>query len=380
MSNWQIVWRGPVLDATGYGNASREYALALDRYGFDVKIEQYSWDFSFEGMQQRKLKKLHHLINKPYAKNKKLMLINHTPPENIKDKHKYDLMMLCTVWETTRIPKRWNPIINGYHAVCVPCLQNIDAMKNSGVTVPIYLVPHGVDSDRFKPENKKYPLRGVDNKFVFVSIFDFQHRKNPEALFRAYWEEFSARDNVILVVKTYGDRHSHIRSQIKKYKEMLRIRRETAPVHMIYGVINEKKLLGIYTLGQAFVLPTRGEGVGLPFMEALSSGIPVISTGWGGQMDFLNKKNAFLIDYKLRPPEISMKSKHAISTTYRTFKEKGQQWAEADVDHLKKLMRYAYNHSDRCKRKGQQGRKDMLQWSWEQAGLALKQAVEQLIH
>ena len=47
MKHVQVIWKGPVLEATGYGLASREYVLALDRQGFDIKIEGNSMVISF---------------------------------------------------------------------------------------------------------------------------------------------------------------------------------------------------------------------------------------------------------------------------------------------------------------------------------------------
>lgn len=154
----------------------------------------------------------------------------------------------------------------------------------------------------------------------------------------------------------------------------------TAPILLITDIQKQTNLKGIYTLGDAFVLPTRGEGVGLPFLESLSSGVPVIATGWGGHMDFLTRRNSFLIDYKLQHPAICMNSNHSISRKFRhLFTEQGQLWAEPDINSLKKLMRYAYDRPDLCKKKGEQGRKDMLNKSWDHAGIALKQAIEKVI-
>ncbi|WP_027416272.1 hypothetical protein [Aneurinibacillus terranovensis] len=39
MTHYQVVWRGPVLRASGIGIASREYVLALHRQGVDVKVD-----------------------------------------------------------------------------------------------------------------------------------------------------------------------------------------------------------------------------------------------------------------------------------------------------------------------------------------------------
>ncbi|WNB91064.1 glycosyltransferase [Bacillus sp. NEB1478] len=376
-----MIWKGPLLDATGYGNASREYALSLDRLGLDVKIETYTWNFPFSFQDQVKRERLQSLIDKKYAENKRRLFICHSPPAIIdaKEKKKFDRSILNTVWETNIIPEDWVPIINTFDAVCVPCTPNLQAMKSSGITAPLFLAPHGADPLNFHPNNKPLSLSESEGKFVFVSIFDFQHRKNPETLLRAYWEEFTDEDPVLLVVKTYGSSRKQIRTAIMNYKKRLGFGNETAPLYVMAGISEEKTIKGIYTLGNVFVLPTRGEGVGLPYIEALCSGTPVIATGWGGQMDFLNDQNSFLVNYQLHHPSISMYGKHAISTIYRNFDGKGQLWAEADLNHLKKQMRTAFESPEICKQKGKQGRKDMLKMTWDQAGIALKRAAEKVI-
>jgi glycosyltransferase involved in cell wall biosynthesis len=382
VAEYQVIWKGPVLDATGYGSASREYALALDRLGVDVKIETYTWNFPFAFQDQMKRDRLNTLIEKEYARNKRKILIYHSPPGVVdaKVRNKYDRCILNTVWETNKIPDFWVPVINTFDAVCVPCTQNIQAMKDGGVSVPLYLTPHGADTSTFNPSNERLSLQEAEGKFVFISVFDFQHRKNPESLLRAYWEEFSADESVLLLIKSYGTSRKQIRSAILNYKKSLGFGSETAPLYVMAGICEEKQIKGIYTLGDVFVLPTRGEGVGLPFMESLCSGTPVIATAWGGQMDYLTKNNSYLVDYKMQHPGISMSSEHAISTIYRDFEEKGQLWAEADINHLKKQMRKAFENPADCLRKGIQGRKDMQNIKWDAAGVTLKKATEKLLN
>jgi glycosyltransferase involved in cell wall biosynthesis len=38
------------------------------------------------------------------------------------------------------------------------------------------------------------------------------------------------------------------------------------------------------------------EGWGIPYMEAMSMGLPTIGTNFGGQLDFMNDKNSYLIE------------------------------------------------------------------------------------
>ncbi|SFL54292.1 Glycosyl transferases group 1 [Paenibacillus sp. 1_12] len=382
MKNYQVIWNGPVLKSTGIGTASREYALALHRQGVDVKV---ATNRSRPLLYTRnKLGVLSSLVKKPIAPKKTHILIYHGLPNTLdlkKARKQYRYIVLNTVWETTRIPTNWRPYMNRYDAVIVPSVQNKTAMKASGVKVPVFIVPHGVNTQAFTPSNRKLPLSLKKGTFVFVSVFTFQHRKNPETLLRAYWEEFSPKDRVALVIKTNGigskESGSSIHRRIHAYKKKCRCG-HTAPLHLITGHTSPQKLKALYATGNAFVLPTRGEGVGLPFLEALSSGLPVIATRWGGQMDFLNAKNSLLIDYKLQPPVLSMKK--SISRNFRNlFAQRGQLWAEPNLKHLKKQMRFAYQHPAICRQKGKQGRSDMRNHSWNRAGIAMKQAVAAVI-
>lgn len=367
MSRYHVVWKGPIHTAGGLGIASREYVRALRRQG--VRTTAGSG---------RKLRQ-------SGGAKKSSVLIYHYPPHTLnvrKAKTQYKRVILNAVWETTAIPGSWVRAINQYDAVFVPSRQNKKAMRNSGVRVPVYIAPHGVHAAVFHPRNRKLQVPETKGKFVFVSVFGFQHRKNPEALFRAYWEAFSASDKVHLVVKTNGysarENQQWIRNRIAAYKRRLGIRKRTAPVTILARRLRQGQLKGIYTLGDAFVLPTRGEGVGLPFLESMASGTPVIATGWGGHMDFLNGRNSFLVKYRLSHP-FAGKSP-PISRTFRyLFSGRAQLWAEADIGSLKRQMRMAYENPVLSRRKGQEGRRDALRLSWNRAGAMMKKAIEAVI-
>jgi glycosyltransferase involved in cell wall biosynthesis len=47
--------------------------------------------------------------------------------------------------------------------------------------------------------------------------------------------------------------------------------------------------VSLYRSVDAFVLPSRGEGWGRPYMEAMSMGLPVIATNWSGPTEFVNE-------------------------------------------------------------------------------------------
>ncbi|SDS89313.1 Glycosyltransferase involved in cell wall bisynthesis [Paenibacillaceae bacterium GAS479] len=360
-----IVWRGPMERFGGLGNASRQYVRALRRAGMPVSTG------TPRGLTDS---------------NARRLLVYHFPPNTLdvnKSRKRYAKVVLNTVWETTRIPSQWKRAINRYDAVIVPSRHNVKVMRDSGVTVPVYRVPHGVNTSRFHPGNPPAALPGSGGRFVFLSVFSFQHRKNPEALLRAYLEEFSEKDRVLLVIKTSGWKETGgaaaVRRSIARYRASLRLPHRPAPIHIITGNISEKQLRGLYTAADAFVLPTRGEGVGMPFMEALASGIPVIATRWGGQSDFLTDANSFAVPYRLSKPAEKMTGNRAIARSFRgLFAQGGQLWAEADINGLKRQMRAASRDRGLCRQKGRRGREDMLAHSWSAAGRQLRRTLERI--
>ncbi len=384
--SYQVVWRGYVGGSTGYDRASREYLLAIDRLGVDVKIEPMSHSNSIftAEINPEQLKRIKELINKPYAQDKKKILVYHAQPNGVRpleEKKTYDKVVILTVWETTKIPDNWLESANDADAVIIPTSQNRDALIDSGVNSPIFIVPHGADVDTYSPNNPALPLSNVRNTFNFLSVFQWQHRKGPEILLKAYWEEFSKKDNVALVLKTYWghtfskEQSRVIANQIAGYKESLGFK-DTAPVYLTTSLFEDEDLKGLYSLGDVFVLPTRGEGVGLPYIEALSSGVPVIATAWGGSMDFLSEENSFLVDYDLVRADFG--AENGIAPHFNNLFTHEMKWAEPKVESLKQQMRFAFENPKLAEAKGQSGRRLMEQMTWDKSGEIFKETLDQL--
>jgi glycosyltransferase involved in cell wall biosynthesis len=333
-------------------------------------------------------KRLKELIAKPLATDKKKILVYHAQPYGVfPEKERangYDKVIINTVWETTKVPENWFPNINQADAVIVPSRQNVQALRDSGVTVPIIRAPHGADVETFNPDNEKFPFPEIDGKFKFLSIFQWQHRKGPEKLLKAYWKEFSPNDDVALIIKSYWGNHGIKQDQrlvmdtIMRYKEHLGYNdSNSAPIYFTGSLFDDKDLRGLYTMSDVYVLPTRGEGVGLPFIESMASGIPCIATNWGGQTDFINEKNGYLLDYELM--NTTAMNDQAISQNFFHLFSDDMKWAEADINHLSKLMRHTYNYREEVKEKGAIARKDMESMTWASVGENLKIELEKVV-
>src|SRR6185437_7176382 len=97
------------------------------------------------------------------------------------------------------------------------------------------------------------------------------------------------------------------------------------------GVLAASEMPRLYASADCFVLPSRGEGWGRPYMEAASTQLAVLATRWSGPMDFLHDRNSFLIDIEGVVPA----PRHSDREIYI-----GHGWAEPSADHLAALMKH----------------------------------------
>jgi glycosyltransferase involved in cell wall biosynthesis len=95
-------------------------------------------------------------------------------------------------------------------------------------------------------------------------------------------------------------------------------------------------ILALHKIGDCFVSLARTEGWGLGAFEAARLGNPVVMTGYGGQLDFLDPEFTYLVDYKMvavNEPEWAENYKSSSC------------WAEPDLEHAVHLMREVFNKS-----------------------------------
>jgi glycosyltransferase involved in cell wall biosynthesis len=68
---------------------------------------------------------------------------------------------------------------------------------------------------------------------------------------------------------------------------------------VIDSTLSAEDYIRFYRAADCYVIPSRGEGWGMPVTEAMSMSLPVIVTGWSGTADIVNDDVGYLIDYKL---------------------------------------------------------------------------------
>ncbi len=82
---------------------------------------------------------------------------------------------------------------------------------------------------------------------------------------------------------------------------------EAQHVFVIGQHLTQHEMIRIYASADIFVVPSRGEGWGLPYMEAMSLGKPIIATAWSGMTEFLRPDFTFMLNYTIAPVKTSDK-------------------------------------------------------------------------
>ena len=92
------------------------------------------------------------------------------------------------------------------------------------------------------------------------------------------------------------------------------------------------KVLALYRCADVYVSLHRAEGLGLGMMECMAMGMPVIATGWSGNMDFMRESNSCLVRHRLVPVDPA--------TMYGAMLEGATAvWAEPDAADAGRWMR-----------------------------------------
>lgn len=255
-------------------------------------------------------------------------------------------------------PRGWLEGCRWVDEVWVPTERERKGLLASGVERPVRVMPLGVDPGLFHPGRRPWPQRPAA-EFVFVSVFIWCMRKNPDVLISAFREEFGPEEGVALFIKT----GTPTDKEKLPYETRWWMKEAGAPVVILADPVRDSEMGRIYTMGDCFVLPTSGEGWCLPAMEALACGLPVITTGWGGMAEWG-------VDAEGEPLPGMHFLGYEMADAGREIKFfRGSRWAEPSRDDLRGLMREAYERREEWKAEAMEGSRVVRErWTWERVG------------
>jgi glycosyltransferase involved in cell wall biosynthesis/ubiquinone/menaquinone biosynthesis C-methylase UbiE len=267
-------------------------------------------------------------------------------------------------WEYGTLPRSW---IEGLHAggadeVWVPSSYCRTMFLDAGFDAHrVAVVPNGVDPERFSPDRPiaPYPLpTAKTTKLLFVG--GMLPRKGVDALLAAYRRAFTKDDDVTLVLKLLGTKTFYqLDDDATGLLREVAADRRAAEVVVLDEELGDEDVVRLYRSCDALAFPYRGEGFGLPMLEAMACGLPVIATAGGAADDFLTGEVAYRIPAERR----------VLRGAFRGEMLAGEGWwLEPDVDDLAATLRHVAAHPEEARAKGRAGaERARSAWTWERA-------------
>ncbi|MFZ2523383.1 MAG: glycosyltransferase family 4 protein [Minisyncoccia bacterium] len=177
----------------------------------------------------------------------------------------------------------------------------LDRATKHGYAGRSLLVPNGVDLKVFSgkvPESvtqslfRKFDKKKGDIFLITTSRLNYKNATDDIVSSLQYLPE-----NISLLVLGIGEEASHLKRQAEHLGVASR-------VHFV-GFVSQKDIPAYLAISDVFVRPSRSEGFGNSFIEAMAAGIPVVATPVGGIVDFLDDKETGVFCSPDNPKSIS---------------------------------------------------------------------------
>jgi glycosyltransferase involved in cell wall biosynthesis len=377
---------------SGYGNAARSTLRAMLEAGVNVNIKLNAHDTNHPAFDKywSKDDKLNKLITKGAADKTKpdVRLWLQTP--NMIDIIEEGVKNICwTLWETSKIVDfsmggndiyNWVHMLNKVDEVWTSCESSKKAFIDSGVVTPIKVVGHPRDWTKYKKvkSSGKFRTEGLDDDmFKFLAVSQWTPRKGFDELILAYLCEFTKEDKTNLILKTYCSNFSDaqiILGGISRIRNSLCKNNGSFPqISLLFKNIPEEDMPELYAMSDCFILTTKGEGFGMPLVEAMGSEMLCITPNHTAMQDYVTDDNALLLKNWREECISGMPGMHVYNSD--------QYWYVSNTKEIREQMRSAYNMDKKDKERYGKNARDTVvsQYSFDVLGKKMKQMLEESV-
>jgi FkbM family methyltransferase len=364
-----VAWEGPFLDTGSIAHVNRELSRCLARqprlHLTCLGRNKLPPHMSNNAVLQETARRLRITPSKPPQ-----VTIRHSWPPNWQ-RPSAGAWILIQPWEYSVLPADWVRRLAQVDEIWVPSEFTRRAFVDSGVDpFKVKVVPNGIDPGRFHPGASPVGLP-TSKTFKFLFVGGAILRKGIDVLLDAYLKSFTAADDVCLVIKGFGKNGVYATQTLSAE---IKAAQEKAGAPEILYLVDElppEAMPGLYTACNALVHPYRGEGFGLPILEAMACGLPVITTAGGASDDFAPDEFVYRIP--------SLRKKLAQSISGMKLVHTGS-WLDPQLQALAAALRRIIAQPEEARNKGRAASDYVRrEWTWERSAAIASQRIQDLI-
>lgn len=379
MSKPNLVFCGPVATRSGYGEHARDLLTSLFRMDkYNIKVISINWGMTPMNALDETNPEHKQILDAiiPGMTEQPDIWMQCTIPNEFQPVGKYNIGITAGI-ETDICSGEWIEGCNRMNLVIVPSKHAKDVFVNSKyekrdkqtnqpvgqieLTTPIEVLHEGVRLDVYDKnasieETIQKSLNEIKEDFTFLFVGhwlkgDFgEDRKDVSALIYTFMEAFGDTENPpALLLKTSGGNFS-ITDRSKTVEKIQLIKKMTKKqklpnIYLLYGDLTDKEMNSLYNHEKvkAMVSFTKGEGYGRPLAEFITTGKPVLVSGWSGHTDFVNPAFHTYLSGELNQVHPSAVWEGVINTGSSWFRVNYQAAAETMNQVYKKYTNYLNN-------------------------------------
>src|SRR6478752_2955557 len=244
-SRTQINWIGYYYQSDGYGRYGSRFVRGLQNNGVKVKSGCLDHLFMPKWMQKQEGLDFENGLT-----------ISFLPPYLLQ--YAPGTHWLYSMTEGSRIPQSWARSIreSGVQRILVPCEHNRIAFMESGVTLPVSVVPGGTDPSEFPSTPKGYS-KG-EGPYVFLALGDRGFRKGWEDVWEAFYTAFGGKTTGTMDVRLI------IKFRPEDYNKMVYVQSMANAIgkdrRVIWQVEDAVDIKDTYSQAHCIVIPSYSEG------------------------------------------------------------------------------------------------------------------------
>ncbi|GAF84447.1 unnamed protein product, partial [marine sediment metagenome] len=190
----------------------------------------------------------------------------------------------------------WAMVLMQMNKVFIISQFGADEAQKQGIDAEHILI--GIDPEKWKfrtPEDRTAG-RGIfgytDEHFVVLTVADNQERKNLAKGMEIFAEFAESREDARYILVTRE--HQFVGWKLQDYAQELGM---ISKFMVLERGMTQEALWEVYAMSDVFLLPSKAEGLGLPILESMAVGIPVIGTDCTAIHELLTEGGGYPMEY-----------------------------------------------------------------------------------